>query len=297
MLNKFAQAIMSGAAASPSLERLETWAKTASKRFVDEGTPLNQTITKIAQENDLNPHFVERVCEMSNLYTHNSLLPSEPEKRASFSFPLANAKEVTAALGVPCQGPTMNSDYAGPPQGLPEDGPSMAEMFGVSDECHSGFDVPERQKIVIMIQKKASERERKYNELLKCGMEVETAELGVHMAVKQAVLQGASMNDIYSAACRAGYADVSRETLMKSAKLLKEQFVISDGEFSKFAEKAPEELIDRNVPVTIVNGRNPIIASIDVLKKYLDNTYTVRDGLMGLDEEVEVLGQKLKALE
>ena len=115
MFNKFAQAIINGAASSPSLERLETWAKTASKRFIDEGTPLNKTITKLAQENDLNPHFVERVCEMSNLYTHNALIPSEPEKRASFNFPLANAKEVTAALAGPARGPSMSSDYASPP--------------------------------------------------------------------------------------------------------------------------------------------------------------------------------------
>lgn len=174
----------------------------------------------------------------------------------------------------------------------------MADLFGVSSgDGHTAYDVPERQKIIIMIQKKASERDRKYNELLKCAMEIETAELGVHSAVKQAVMQGASLDSIYKAACDAGYGDVSRETLIKSAELLKKQFVISDKAFTKFAEKAPEELIDRSLPITVINGRNPIIASIDALKKYKDNTYQVRDGLMGIDQEVEILRQKLKELE
>jgi hypothetical protein len=297
MLNKFAQAILGGAASSPSVERLETWSKIASKRFIDEGAPLNETITKIAQENDLNPHFVERLCEMSNLCTHNTLLPSEPEKRASFTFTLADAKEVTAALAGPCPGKPMVSDFAGPPRGLPGEGPSMAELFGVSGGGHSGFEVPEKKRIVIMIQKKAAERERKYSELLKTAMQLETAELQFHSAVKQAVMQGSSLEEIHEASCHAGYGDVSRETLPKTAQLLNKQFLVSDQDLEKVAFEAPEELIDRNVPVTVVNGRNPIIASIDALKKYRDNTYCIRDGLMGIDQEVEILRQKLKELE
>lgn len=285
--------------ASVSQERLETFAKIASKRFVDESVPLSDTIAKIAQDNDLNSHAVERVCEMANLQTHAALLPSEPEKRASFSFPLADAKKVAVCLR-PAAGPrpTILSDYAHPPCGpAAKAGPSMADLFGAAGKAHDGFQVPEKKRIVIMIQKKAAERQRLHDQMLKEAMFCETAELEVHKTVKQAVMQGATLEDVHNAACGAGLGGVSGEVLQKTASLLNKQFLISDEDLEKVAFEAPEELIDRNVPVRVINGRNPIIASLDVLKQYRDNTYSIRDGLMGLEQELEVLRQRLKELE
>lgn len=297
MHEKFAQAIIGGATSSPSQERLDTWSKTASNRFVGEGIPLNDSIKKIAQSNDLNPHFIERVCEMSNLYTHNALLPSEPEKRAGFAFPLADAKTVIASLRmVPKSGPAMKSDYACPPSG-PKTGPTMAEMFGSGKPGHDGFQVPEKKRIIIMIQKKAAVKRRVRDALLKTAMEVETAELHMHKQVKQAVMQGMGLEEIHQAACSAGLGEITQDVLPKTAKLLNKQFLVKDAELQKLAFEAPEELIDRDVPVTVINGRNSLMASIDVLKQYRSNASCIQKGLMGLEQEVEYLKQRLKELE
>lgn len=294
MHKKFAAAIMGINPSSPSQERLETLAKIASKRFVENSIPLNDSITKIAQENDLTPHHIERICEMANLQTHSTLLPSEPEKRASFAFPLADSKEVCASLGPKSTGATMLSDFAGPPSGTPAGGPSVADLFGVSGGGHDGFQVPEKKRIIIMIQKKAAERQRANDSMLKTAMLYETAERDFHKLAKQAVMQGVKLEEIHTAACHAGLGDISQEVLQKTAKLLQKQFLI---EMEKVAFEAPEELIDRDVPVRVINGRNPIIASLKTLKQYHDNTYTIRDGLMGIDQELEVLKTKLKELE
>lgn len=295
MHKKFAAVIMGSAPSSLSQERLETWAKIASKRFVENSIPLNDSITKIAQENDLTPHHIERVCEMANLNTHTALMPNEPEKRASFGFPLADAKCIRIALGPKKPGATMSSDYAGPPKGTPSSGPSMADLFGVSGKGHNGFAVPEKKKVIIMIQKKAAERQRTHDSLLKTAMQCETAEKQFHKAAQQAVIQGSSLQDIHTVACHAGLGDVSGEVLQKTARLMKTQFLMGDME--KVAFEAPEELIDRDVPVRVINGRNPIIGSLKALKEYQNNAYCIRDGLMGLDQELEVLRTKLKELE
>jgi hypothetical protein len=299
MHTKFAQAIMGIKTASFSPERLETFAKIASKRFIEENVPLNDSVAKIAQENDLNSHSVERVCEMANLQTHAALLPTEPEKRASFAFPLADAKKVASCLApCPSHGSKMVSDFARPPRGpAAGGGRSMADLFGVSGQAHDGFQIPEKKKIIVMIQKKASQRSRMRDQMLKEAMLCETAELGVHKAVKQSVMQGDTLEDIHDYACHAGLGDLSAETLSKTASLLNQQFLISDEALEKIAFEAREELIDRNVPVRVINGRNPIIASLDALKKYRDNCYTIRDGLMGLEQDIEILKQRLKELE
>jgi hypothetical protein len=298
MQEKFAAAIIGMPSSAISTDRVDTWAKIASSRFINEGTPLNETIQKIAQDNDLNPNFISRVCEMANLQTHTALLPGEPEKRAAFAFPLANAKEVIAALR-PGPGPKKKilSDYTCPPSGLPGGGPTMSELFGVEGGGHNGFEVPEKKKLIIMIQKRASDRKRVYDALLKSAMEVETAELAVHRHTKQAVMQGASLEKIHELACHAGNGDVTAELFPKTAQLLNKQFLVSDSALEKLAFEAPESLIDRNVPVTIVNGRNPLLSSIDALKRYRDKTYSLRSGLMQIDDELKILGQRLKELE
>lgn len=292
MHTKFAKTIMATKVASVSQERLETFAKIASNRLISESVPLNDTIAKIAQDEDLSSHAVERVCEMANLQTHAALLPSEPEKRASFAFPLADSKKVAGMICVkPSSGPTMSSDFARPPCGpAASSGPSMAELFGAGGKAHDGFQVPEKKSIVIMIQKKAAEKNKMHDKLIKEAMLVETAEKDAHRHIKQAVLQGESLNDIHESACQAGLGGISGEVLEKTAGVLQ-------GEFVKCAFEAPEELIDRSVPVRVINGRNPIIASLDVLKQYRDNVYSIREGLMGLEQDISVLKQRLKELE
>ena len=185
----------------------------------------------------------------------------------------------------------MSQEFARPPCGpAASSGPSMAELFGTSGCAHDGFQIPEKKRIIVMIQKKAAEKSRMNDKLLKEAMLAETAELEVHKTIKQAVLQGETLDNIYESACQAGLGDISGEVIEKTAGVLQSEFV-------KCAFEAPEELIDRNVPVRIINGRNPIMASLDLLRQYRDNTYQIREGLMGLEQDISVLKQRLKELE
>jgi hypothetical protein len=206
-------------------DRLELLAKTAAKRYLQEGASLNDSIKKIAAENDLNSNQIERVCEMANIATHQGLWTKTAQKE-KISFPLADAKIVIAgacpelATDSPddcdcddcpicgsspcsCDG-AMDSDYAGPPKGLPIAGPSLASLMGVDPEAgHNGLtDEPEGKRIIIVLQKKAAERQRMADRLLVQGAELETLEKKAYQTVKQAVLGGASFRDIFEAHVR-----------------------------------------------------------------------------------------------
>ena len=131
-------------------DRLDLLAKTAARRYLHESIPLNVSIKKIAAENDLNPNQIERVCEIANLATHQGLWAKTAQKE-SVAFDLADAKTIirvsgSGTNGAPCDvapPPPVcggDSDYMGPPKGIPSAGPSMMSMLGSDpSQVHNGM--------------------------------------------------------------------------------------------------------------------------------------------------------------
>ena len=67
-------------------------AKLASKEYRDKGTPLNDTIKKLASEHKLNSHQTARVCEEANLHTF--LENMKTAKRKDFEFDVADQSKI-----------------------------------------------------------------------------------------------------------------------------------------------------------------------------------------------------------
>jgi hypothetical protein len=80
-------------------ELLKNMAATAVSRFVAQGVPLNDSITKLAMENDLNPQQTLRLVELSNQVAYLKLQESATDR--TFTFPLADPSLVKAASLVP----------------------------------------------------------------------------------------------------------------------------------------------------------------------------------------------------
>lgn len=287
-------------------DRLEMFAKTAAKHYLQESKPLNDSIAKIAKENDLNRNQIERVCEMANIETHRGLWQKTAQKE-KIAFPLADSKVVVAcACGdedAPPDAPScdMDSDYAGPPKGIPGSGPDLATLMGVDpDGGHNGLagGTP-RQKIIIVLQKKAAEREAKKSELLLKGMELETLEKKAYAVVKQAVLGGYSFRQVYDAACGAGLAKVANEYLPKfQDRLIGEVAGDLKQRLQKHAiAKAPEELISENLGnINIVNGAHPVLVSLDTVNRKTGEIRNGLEGLLRIDDQIKVYNQQLRDL-
>lgn len=291
-------------------DRLDLLAKTAAKRYLEERAPLNQTIAKIAKENDLNGNQIERVCEMANIATHQGLW-SKTAAKDKVAFELADARQVKQACGCgepapdPCggpgPGPMLDSDYAGPPKGIPGGGPSLADAMGVNlDGGHNGLsDVPEKKKIIIILQKQAAERQRLADKVLLAGVELESLEKKAYHAVKQTVLGGASFRQVYTALCAGGLQKEAAEYLPKfQDALIKETHGEIRTRLEKLAiAKAPADLISENLGNTVViNGAHPVLVSLDTIRR---KTGEIRNGLQGLvriDDEAKVYHQKIRDL-
>jgi hypothetical protein len=77
--------------------------KNAEKVLLDAGADLTKVVTKIAFDENLNPHEVARVCEEANKEVFGRLYKSSDDK--TFSFPVADASVVLGALDRPYEGP------------------------------------------------------------------------------------------------------------------------------------------------------------------------------------------------
>ena len=279
-------------------ERLELFAKVAAKRYLEEGAGLTDTITKQAKQNDLNPEQVRRVCEMANIETHKGLWAKTAQKN-EVSFPLADSKVVLACCGdAPSCPVNMDSDYAGPPKGIPTAADSLLSM--VPGGGHDGLtQEPERKQIIVVMQKKAFERKALHDKLIYQGMELESLEKRAYHLVKQTVLGGASFRQVYAAAVGAGLGKIANEYLPKfQDQLIKEAHGETRARLVKTAiAKAPDDLISDNLGnVTIINGAHPVLISLDTIRA---KTGEIKNGLhniLRIDDEVQLYNQRLHEL-
>ncbi len=89
MSDELTNAIMAGSRhASISAETLEQMGKQASVRFLTEGIPLNESISKLAAEHsDISAEQVKRVCEFANTAVYLSKHDQSKTAGASSSYP------------------------------------------------------------------------------------------------------------------------------------------------------------------------------------------------------------------
>lgn len=303
-----------------SSDRLELLAKTAAKRYLEEGSNLNESIRKFASENDLNSAQIERVCEMANIATHQGLWRKTAQKE-SIAFPLADAKAVFNTVkpkgdpGAPsedsgcgceaspcgCGVKPISSDYAGPPTGLPTGGPSTMSMMGADPaQVHNGLGMePDRKRIIIILQKQAAARKDLEGKILVKGMELETLQKQAFEAVKQTILGGATFRQVYQAATGSGLGKVAEEYLPDfEDRLINDTHGSTRERLIKTAiGKAPEDLVSENLGnMTVINGAHPVLISLDTINR---KTGEIRNGLHNLlriDDEVKVYTQRLREL-
>lgn len=285
-------------------DRLDILAKSAAKQYIENKTPLNSTIAKFAQENDLNSNQIERVCEMANIATHQGLW-SKTAQKDSVAFPLADAKAVKIACGCgepPPAPENIDADYSGPPKEIPGTGPSLESLMGVDPTAgHNGLyeDTP-RQRIIVVLQKKAAARQRIADRVLVDGMQLENELVpkAFHL-VKQAVIGGVTFRQLYTAAAGVGLSKVAAEMLPAfEKKLIADTHGDVKTRLVKHAiSKAPEDLISDDLGnTTIINGAHPVLVSLDTVQR---KDGEIRNGLRDLlriDDEVKILRQQMREL-
>ena len=161
---------LSGGSAEVSPEKLRLLAKVASNKYLSTKAPLNASIQKLAEENGLSTHQVARVSEMANHETHAALWAS----KAGQDQGRVRGRRPEEDLGQGAEG-SASGGGARAGREVPKKvdrGPSTAEMFGVKPgDVHHGLgDLPDKKKVVIIIEKTASVKTAAKDDLIKLAM-------------------------------------------------------------------------------------------------------------------------------
>lgn len=283
-------------------DRLDLLAKTAARRYLQEGIPLNDSIKKIASENDLNPNQIERVCEIANIATHQGLW-SKTAQKESVAFDLADAKTIIRVSGNGTNMPAASpcGDYMGPPTGIPAGGPSLTSMLGADPAAvHNGMGPePEKKRIIIVIQKHAAARKILQDQLAYKTMELESVEKRAYDTIKQYVLGGGSFANVYQAAVGAGFGKTAEEYLPKfEDRLIEEVHGETHRRLVKEAiGRAPEDLISGDLGnMTVINGAHPVMISLDTVQRKTGEIKNGLHNLLRIDDEIKVYTQRLRDL-
>jgi hypothetical protein len=79
---------------------LEGMAKQAAQSYLDDGADLNDTITKLARDHDLNSHQIDRVTQNANILVNGALVTRARDGGSDprVTFPLAKSAEIVSRL-------------------------------------------------------------------------------------------------------------------------------------------------------------------------------------------------------
>lgn len=229
-------------------EQIEYFGKEAAKTYIEEGTDLNNTITKIAEEHALNRYEIDRIVEAANTNTYLTMFSNLDDKY--IEFPVADAEKVAEYLQ-PSSPEDNFSDYDKPPEKdyaeipiFPVDG--AEKTSSVQDEDHFSTDnLRFRQRAKYAEQQlidKISLAENAFSE--------ETENL--YQMVKQAVLAGTRFGHI-KAAMEQHSPGIFSE---KFSEMAKEKLKVEDRRI---------DLSDTEVKLGTVNQSNEILQQIDKL--------------------------------
>ena len=97
-MDKLSRAIMSSSHGGADNGSLGVLARTASKRYVEDGVKLSDAVAELARRERLSPAQVQRVCEEANVTTFRSLFEKQSGAR-HVSFPLADYRQVLRETG------------------------------------------------------------------------------------------------------------------------------------------------------------------------------------------------------
>lgn len=249
-------------------EQIEYFGKEAAKTYLEEGTDLNDTITKIAEEHALNRYEIERVVEAANTNTYLSMFSNLDDKY--IEFPVADVEKVAEALH-PTTDDNNYYDYDTPPEKEIEE----VQIFPVesAEKTSSVRDEKDFSADTLHFRQRAKYAEQQLIEKISLAENAFSEETeNLYQMVKQAVLSGIRFGHI---------------------KIAMEQY--SPGLFvEKFAELAKERLKkeDRRLDLSdceeklgTVNRNNEILKQLEKLAAiYIDaEQYNEKLAAFGLD--------------
>lgn len=277
------------------------WGNQASKNFLEDGVEMNSTISKLAEENDLLPHQIQRVCEIANHRTYSELFKTAKDK--TFKFDMADPAKVIGSLESDVS-EKIATDYLSAPKASVQI--DALKMFGLS-EISNEPDVRESIKqagIAIEMMQGAIEELKSRSVAL--DHQIESERENLYKIAKEMVISGTELMDIWQAARELdGDEKVAADFGRMVLRMTREGLMGAANQYlmSKNAEAVSEELISKRLSalakptgVRVVNGRHPIMISLNTLADYRTQRAKAQVAIQNLSEKSVAVRSKMEEL-
>lgn len=285
--------------ATLSAETLELMGKQAANRLLNDGIPMNETISKLAAEHrDISGEQVRRICEFANQATYLAKHDQSKTAGAASSYPqfdLADASRIIQDMSdgarptvttktdleyakLPSKAKTASAQRISAAEALRE---NVVEMvFGKVDpkkELHFGKETIAHQLITTKDDLNALKAELEEQQAVHA-MQLKEAQAAYYHNVKQHILDGGDFSEIVMAAQTAESDQVKiAETLRPIIERLLVEKIASPSVLRSMTERL-EKIAHR-----IVNQQHPLVSEF-------------RD-LVSFGAEVEKLGMALESVQ
>lgn len=299
------------------------WAQEAVDGFLgSDSTPLNDAIAKTASANDLTPQQISQICQQANVFAYEQLFKTAEDK--TFSFPLADSKEIIARL-VEKSGEDSDdeslADFSSTPLDFFVDPPQKKTAsdwraaFGVaqvSNEPEVREKVAETQQTLDHIRQ--AQEELRARQIAQKQI-IDDARTKFAHEVKQAVLSydGGPVLALTKVAHAIQNSmggerrKVAIRELSKIAAAMADEGALGTRKgllLKKLAEAAPAGLIstemnvgdDPEDKVTIVNGNHPIIMHVNQLVDQVSEEDRLKEGLQMLEDKAGYVISRMEDL-
>ena len=272
---------------------LKMLAKEASKKFLDKGTSLNESISKIAEERKMNPHQLARVCEAANLDTYNAMW--DREKTGSFTFDLADQEKIAADLSgsKSLLLDEYNNDFQSIKDLLPSDKQIETSKHAEKTAAANFLKESSKQEVEVSttkIRKLMSKLAQSIEELNSASFELDImrkeAELRIKDIIKTAALRGENIQMAYLAAI-ATYPEKIASTRELFSRILTE--LQPHGiDFTKRAEIMNEDAEGNRSP-KVVNKQHAMLRHLDTINRCEDELAPIKNAKDYFVKKIEIL--------
>jgi hypothetical protein len=254
--------------------RFADFAKMAAEQYVEKAVPLNDTLAKIAEKNNLSPTQIQRVVELTNLDTNERLFKNAGDK--TFTFPLASLAGVQAVLH-PDQTNTVKTA-------------SLMDMFGMPvsevrrQKVEEGLAKVASSSVVAEPMGELMEKRAEQN----AGDIINELEDATHKAygvIREAaknhvLLDGGDLQDLMKYACCA---------FPKMAKVWLKVFEAVKSDLTKLGHPVDKKILAQKVEIPggewkVINGRHGFQVDLDTFRRKISETDRLSHHLNLLDD-------------
>jgi hypothetical protein len=273
-------------------------AKEAADRYLDGEVDPNLTITKFAEERDLNPQFIARIAEATNVNIYSEMFKkASPEERADIQFPLARGPDITQTL-IPPDGPTLQVkeasaglhpderlDYQVPP-------PAMLGRPFRPDPMEKVADAPVPHPIYARqyLGKLANMRQVGEGNALAALQRVAAAESAFRKEAKALlVTEPHALAEAYKDACHLGLGKLASE-------LIGELLEATPSVRVKLAAVVPDSYLPEKDLARVVNGNTKVLKLLRAVDQRRDDTENTWRNLQMVDHGREQMIERVRDL-